>query len=146
MLFYANWTQSRINSLTLSCLKCLFCSIEDGSGSLDTVQSPNKCCLCLFQGRVAGLLRPRPFLNKLSNALASRKFCERHNQHLVGCPQSHCCMKTFNKSVFSQSFLFSQNRKLLISSNNYVETRCARNRKKCASFPLDIVSKICLIF
>jgi len=36
------------------------------------------CCLCLLQGRFAGLLRPRPFLNKLSNALVSRKFCERH--------------------------------------------------------------------
>jgi hypothetical protein len=32
--------------------------------------------LCLFQGRVAGLLQPRPFLNKLSNALVIRKFCE----------------------------------------------------------------------
>ncbi len=32
----------------------------------------------MFQGRVAGLLWPRPFLNKLSNALVSRKFCELH--------------------------------------------------------------------
>jgi hypothetical protein len=37
------------------------------------------CCLCLFLGRVASLLWPRPFLNKLNNALFSRKFCERHN-------------------------------------------------------------------
>jgi hypothetical protein len=36
------------------------------------------CCLCVLQGRVGGLLRPRPFLNKLSNALFSRKFCEAH--------------------------------------------------------------------
>ncbi len=40
-------------------------------------------CLCLFQGRVAGLLRPRPFLNKLSNALVSRKFCEQHSSIIV---------------------------------------------------------------
>jgi hypothetical protein len=37
------------------------------------------CCLCLIQGRVAGLLQPRPFLNKLSIAQSNRKFCERHN-------------------------------------------------------------------
>jgi hypothetical protein len=40
--------------------------------------------LCLLQGRVAGLLQPRPFLNKMSNALVSIKFCERHTD-----PQ-HC--------------------------------------------------------
>jgi hypothetical protein len=40
------------------------------------------CCLCLFQGRVAGLLWPRPFLNKLSIALSNRKFCERHKHPL----------------------------------------------------------------
>ncbi len=51
-------------------------SIEGNSGSMDIVTSPQVCCLCLLQGRVAGLLRPRPFLNKLSNALVSRKFCE----------------------------------------------------------------------
>ncbi len=42
----------------------------------------NKLFVGLFvfvQGWVAGLLRPRPFLNKLSNALISRKFCGRHN-------------------------------------------------------------------
>jgi hypothetical protein len=37
------------------------------------------CCLCLFQCRVAGLLRPRPFLNKLSIVQRSRKFCERQS-------------------------------------------------------------------
>jgi hypothetical protein len=35
--------------------------------------------LLLEQGRVAGLLRPRPFLYKMINALVSRKFCERHS-------------------------------------------------------------------
>jgi hypothetical protein len=35
--------------------------------------------LVFVQGRVAGLLRPRPFLNKLSIALVSRKFCEWHS-------------------------------------------------------------------
>ncbi len=34
--------------------------------------------LCLLQGRDAGLLGPRPFLNKLSSALVSREFCEQH--------------------------------------------------------------------
>ncbi len=65
---------------------CLFYSIEGSSGSLDIVKSPHiVLSVFLFQGRVAGLLRPRPFLNKLSNALVSRKFCERHtNEKFIG--------------------------------------------------------------
>ncbi len=45
---------------------------------MDIVESPQSVLFVLLQGRVAGLLRPRPFLNKLSIALSSRKFCERH--------------------------------------------------------------------
>ncbi len=37
-------------------------------------------CEC---GRVASLLRPRPFLEKLSNALVSRKFCEQHTDTVL---------------------------------------------------------------
>ncbi len=59
-------------------------------------------CLSLLQGRVAGLLRPRPFIHKLSNALVSRKFCERHNyfncsDNLRVCTLPH--MANFPKSV-----------------------------------------------
>ncbi len=36
------------------------------------------CCLCLFQGLVAGLLRPRPPLKQIEHSSSSGKFRERH--------------------------------------------------------------------
>jgi hypothetical protein len=35
--------------------------------------------LCLFQGLVAGLLRPRPSLKQIEQSLSRGKFCEWHN-------------------------------------------------------------------
>jgi hypothetical protein len=44
---------------------------------------------------VAGLLQPRPFLNKLSNALVSRKFCEWHMKCKRFAAMGKCCENIF---------------------------------------------------
>jgi hypothetical protein len=46
--------------------------------------------LCLFQGLVAGLLRPRPSLKQIEQSSSSGKFRERHSNQqeivsLLGC-------------------------------------------------------------
>jgi hypothetical protein len=38
--------------------------------------------LCLFQGLVAGLLRPRPSLKQIEQNLSSGKFCEWHKRQV----------------------------------------------------------------
>jgi hypothetical protein len=35
---------------------------------MDIVEITQMCCLCLFQGRVADLLRPRPFLKQIEHS------------------------------------------------------------------------------
>jgi hypothetical protein len=46
---------------------------------LDIVEIPTVVLLCLFQGLVAGLLRPRPSLKQIMQSSSSGKFRERHN-------------------------------------------------------------------
>jgi hypothetical protein len=62
------------------------------------------CCLCLLQGRVAGLLWPRPFLNKLSNALFIRKFwCRIANSLRDGTITSKDTHRMGDEQIFSKN-------------------------------------------
>ncbi len=46
---------------------------------MDIVEIPTVVLLCLFQGLVVGLLRPRPFLKQINQSSSSGKFHERHS-------------------------------------------------------------------
>ncbi len=51
---------------------------------MDIVEVPTVVLLCLFQGLVAGLLRPRPSLKQFEQSSSSGKFHERHTRTVDG--------------------------------------------------------------
>ncbi len=72
-LFSLQTGLSRIKAPHLRLL-CPIYSREDSLGSLDIVLNLHKMCWCACKGgQIAGLLRPRSFLNKLRNALYAVK-------------------------------------------------------------------------
>ncbi len=80
-LLHADWTQSRINSLTLSRLQCLLYSIEDGPVRLGYSRNLHIFAFCVcFKGWLRVYYGPDLSLSKLSVAQSSWKFCERHTR------------------------------------------------------------------
>jgi hypothetical protein len=53
----------------------------------------------------ASLLQPRPFLNKLSNALVSRKICERHREYKRFSAMGKCCENIFQIYILVAAFV-----------------------------------------